>query len=131
MSRGRNYAAQRYAERLELDQKKLDAGLVSEKFPHVSSMVIRMTYRRDLPNPVLMVRTVNVFPSSYAYFHMKCTMKECTDGGFDLTKAITGLVKGNKRVGRGEITCSGGGDKLGSDHSSISYEIKINYHKRS
>jgi hypothetical protein len=93
-------------------------------------MVIRMTYRQDLANPILMVRTINVLPSSYAYFHMKCMKKDCRDGGFDLTPAITDLVKHHKRTGRGKIACSGEGDKLSSHHASISYEISINYHSR-
>lgn len=130
MTRGRNYSAQRYAEKLELDQKKADAGLVSELFPRVSGMVIRMTYRQDLANPILMIRTINVLPSSYAYFHMKCMAKDCKEGGFDLTPAITNLVKHRKRTGRGKMACAGEGDKLTSNHASISYEISINYHTR-
>jgi hypothetical protein len=130
MTRGRNYSAQRYAEKLELDQKKADAGLVSELFPRVSSMVIRMTYRQDFANPILMVRTINVLPSSYAYFHMKCMTKDCREGGFDLTQTITSLVRQHKRIGRGKIACGGEGDKLASNHASISYEISINYHNR-
>jgi hypothetical protein len=129
MPRGKNLSAQRHAERLELKQKKLDAGIISEKFPQVSGMVIHMRYYQSPANRVLMLRTVNVFPTSNAYFHMKCVKKDCTHGGFDLTPAIADLVKRRKRTGKGKISCRGG--TLAGGHTSISYEITISYHKRS
>jgi hypothetical protein len=76
----------------KMDQKKKDkiaAGLVSERFPEVSGMVINMTYYQKVANPVLMVRTLNVFPTDYAYFLMECALKDCVDGGFDLTPVIS------------------------------------------
>jgi hypothetical protein len=51
-------------------------------------MVIHMKYYRKTVNPVLKLRTGNIFPSSYAYFKMKCMSKSCTNGGFELTSVI-------------------------------------------
>lgn len=131
MTRPRNSAAQRYSEKLELKQKKLDAGTISERFPQVAGIVMYMTYYQNLPNPVLMSRTVNFFPSSPAYFHMKCAIKECEDGGFDLSRAVSSLVRRKKTVGRGKMFCGGHGDGLTNRHASIDYEIKIRYQKKS
>ena len=121
---------QNYVERMELNkQQKIISGLVSERFPEVSSIVIRMTYYHKAVNPVLMVRTVNVIPTSYAYFNMDCLMKDCVDGGFDLTSVITDMVKHHKKLEKGKLVCSGNGKDhaLASDHASITYEIKIQY----
>jgi len=124
-------AARKYAADQERNEKKIAAGLVSERFPKVAGMVIKMTYYQEMANPVLMVRTVNVFPSSHAYFHMQCAVKECDEGGFDLEPIIARMIRGNKRSVKGEMTCSGKGDKLDKNHASISYEIKVRYRNKS
>ena len=66
-------------------QRRLEAGLVSERFPDVSGMVIHMTYYHKGVNPVLMVRIINFFPSGYAYFNMDCLIKDCVRWRFDFT----------------------------------------------
>ena len=123
---------QNYIERTELTkQRKIAAGLLSERFPQVAEIVVHMTYYQKGANPVLMVRIVNFFPSRHAYFHMDCMIKGCTDGGFDLTRVITKMIKNRKRIGRGKLTCNGKGDALASDHASIDYEVSIKYKKAS
>ncbi len=119
---------QNYVERMELNkQLRLASGLVSERFPDVSGIVIHMTYFHKGVNPVLMVRTVNFFPSGYAYFNMDCMIRDCVDGGFDLTSVITNMLKHRKKLGKGKLVCKGKNDALASDHASIAYEIRIKY----
>jgi hypothetical protein len=119
---------QNYVERMELNkQLRLSSGLVSERFPDVSGIVIHMTYYHKGVNPVLMVRTVNFFPSGYAYFNMDCMIKDCVDGGFDLTSVVTDMIKHHKKLGKGKLVCKGKNDALASDHASIAYEIRIQY----
>jgi len=108
-------------------ENRIAAGLVSDRYPRVSGMVIHMTYYHRAPNPVLMVRTVNVYPSSYAYFNMECMIKGCDNGGFDLASVIADLIKNHKKSGKGKMACSGGKDTLGPGHAHISYEISIQY----
>lgn len=123
---------QNYVERMELNkQLRLASGLVSERFPEVSGIVTHMTYYHKGVNPILMVRTVNFFPSSYAYFNMDCMIKDCVDGGFDLTSVITDMVKNHKKLDKGKLVCNGKNDALAFDHASIDYEIRIQYNKQS
>ncbi|MEW6215509.1 MAG: hypothetical protein AB1478_09975 [Nitrospirota bacterium] len=123
---------QNYVERMEQNkQRRLAAGLVSDRFPEVSGIVIHMIYYQKALNPVLMVRTVNVFPTSYAYFNMECMIKECVNGGFDLTSVITDMIRNHKKSGNGKLVCSGKIDALASGHASIAYEIRIQYNKQS
>lgn len=131
MARKKTAAAQKYEEEQRRNEAKIAAGLVSERFPQVSGMVIKITYYQEATDPVLMVRTINVYPTSHAYFHMSCAVKECSGGGFDLTRTIAGLVKKRKKSAQGTMSCNGGGDKLVSLHASISYEIQINYKRAS
>ncbi len=123
---------QDYFAKKELNkQTRVDAGLVSDRFPGVSGIVIQMIYYRKLANPVHMIRTINFFPTSYAYFNMECMMKECVDGGFNLASVISSLVKKHKKLVKGKMVCRGECESLASHHASISYEINIQYSKQS
>lgn len=112
-------------------QKKLAAGLISERFPKVSSIVIHMTYHQKSTNNILMFRTINFAPASYAYFNLKCLTKKCEDGGFELTRVINNMIKKRKTTEKGNTVCSGKNDSLTSDHAKISFEISIKYNKKS
>ena len=121
---------QQYAARMELKkQNRFAAGLISERFPGVAGIVLHMTYYQNGNNSVLMVRTVNVFPTSSAYFKMDCMTKGCNNGGFDLTSEIDGMVKAGKKTKKGSLSCCGKVDDDVSDHSSVDYDIVITYGK--
>ena len=123
---------QDYIARMELVKKnRINAGLVSEHFPKVSSIIINMTYYQKVANPVLMERTINILPASYAYFNMECMIKDCVNGGFDLTPAISDLIKNRKKSGKGKLVCKGKTTPDSPEHASISYEISIQYIKKS
>jgi len=119
---------QSYMEKLELKKNKmLAAGLVSERYPGVSSIVFRMTYYQKTSDPVLMTRTVNFIPTDYACFHMDCMREECCNGGFELTPVVTGLIKNLKKTVKGKIVCNGKSESLPNGHASIAYEVSIQY----
>jgi hypothetical protein len=117
-------------QKMELKKQiNLAAGLVSERFPSVSGIVIQMTYYQNAANPVLMVRTFNVSPASYAYFKMDCMIKGCVGGGFDLTSVVTDMVKAHKKLKKGGIPCLGNFDLPADNHARIEYEITMQYNK--
>jgi hypothetical protein len=131
LSKGKMRKKKDYFDKKELDkQKKIDAGLVSDCYPTVFSIVVYMRYYKKLSDTVSMIRTVNFFPSNYAYFHMACIIKECMNGGFELTPVIKSLIKKRKKSGTGKMVCGGKNDGLSSGHTNISYEINIKYNKR-
>jgi hypothetical protein len=117
----------------KMEQKKqarVAAGLMSDRFPKVSGIVIHMTYFHKAENPVLMERTVNFFPTSNAYFNMECMIKGCEDGGFDLTRIVKKQIKDKKKVLKGKMVCKGKNGENSSEHSSIAYEINVKYNKK-
>ena len=121
---------QNYKEKLELKKNNmLAAGLVSERFPAVASIMFRMTYFQKTADPVLMTRTISFFPTNYACFHLECMREECTNGGFDLAPVVAGLVKHNKKSVSGKIVCNGKNEELLRGHASIAYEVSIQYNK--
>ncbi|MBI5409466.1 MAG: hypothetical protein HZA14_08880 [Nitrospirae bacterium] len=122
---------QDYIRKMEIrKQRKVEAGVVSDRFPEIRNMVIHMTYFHDAKNPVLMERTINVFPTSIAYFNMECMTKGCDNGGFDLTPVISRLVKHHKKSAKGNMICEGKIEEFSSDHAKVSYQINITYNKR-
>ncbi len=122
---------QNYLKKIDAkNQLRHKAGLISDRFPKVSGIVVNMTYFHKADNPILMERTVNFFPTSHAYFNMECMIKGCELGGFDLTRAITRQIKNHKKLSKGRMDCKGKNADRVSDHSSISYEINIKYGRR-
>jgi len=122
---------QDYMKKMELKKKrKLEAGIVSDHFPNVSNIIIHMTYFHEAENPVLMERTINVFPTSTADFVMECMVRGCDNGGFDLTPVITKLIKQHKKLAKGDMVCKGKTDTQSSGHANISYKISISYKKQ-
>lgn len=105
------------------------SGLIADRLPSVSSIVFRMTYYQRTAGPVLMERTVNFIPSDYACFHMDCLREECTNGGFDLTPVVRGLVKNRKKSVKGNIYCHGKNENLRYGHASVAYEIRVEYNR--
>jgi len=123
---------QSYREQLEVKKNiLLAAGLVSERFPGVAGIELRMTYYQKTADPVLMTRKVCFSPANYAFFHLDCMREECSDGGFDLAPMVASLVKNRKSSVKGNINCHGKTESLGHGHASIAYEIAIQYRKES
>ena len=113
--------------RIERIRLKTESGLVSEHFPGVSHLLVRMAYYRDKTTPLLMIRTVNFASSDNAYFNMACMGKKCLNGGFDLTREIDDLVKTHKDLGQGRMDCSGLDNDPASCPAMIDYVISISY----
>jgi argonaute-like protein implicated in RNA metabolism and viral defense len=122
---------QEHLKKMELKkQARLAAGVMSDRFPKVSGIVINMTYFHKAENPVLMERMVNFFPTSNAYFNMECMIKGCEEGGFDLTRIVKKQIKDNKKILKGKMVCKGKNGESSSEHSSISYEINVKYNRK-
>lgn len=117
------------AEIMQHKQNRSDAGLMSELFPNVSDMVVRMEYYGQGATPLIMTRTVNFSQSEHAYFHMGCMTNGCQNGGFDLTKIITGMIKARRQSEKGKLSCQGKGKDIDPGHISINYEISIKFKK--
>ena len=115
---------QKHAEQQERRQQKLDAGLMSARYPNVASIIIEMDYYKRGYSPLFMKRTVNFFPGSAAYFLMDCMGDSCTDGGFDFESIIYTMIRGHLKSGKGELSCSGNNSP---GHRRIDYKIAIQY----
>lgn len=112
--------------RMERIKQRADSGLMSKHFPKVASIVINMSYKqKGVAKPIL--RTLNFYPSSYAFFRVDCLSDDCIDGGFDLTKIISSMIKSSRQTVKGELGCESGSPS--AEHSAITYEVAIKYVK--
>ncbi len=109
---------------IERNQRKLDAGIVSRHYPEVARIEISLMYKqKGIAKPVH--RVVNFSPGSYAFFRLDCLSRDCVDGGFDLTQAISSMIRNHSELSEGELGCDDSGPR--PDHSDIAYEVAIQY----
>ena len=109
--------------RTERIQQTLAAGLLSEHYPEVSKIVITMVYTKGGATSLL--RTLNFYPGSHAFFKMNCLGEGCVDGGLDLTGVITRMIRNRKESSGGKISCEN--DDPAAVHAAMSYEVTIQY----
>jgi hypothetical protein len=124
--RGQNYAVKKGLK----DEQMKEAGLLSERFPNVSDVVIHMTYDRDSSSSFSLVRTLNFYPYSYAYFNIDCIIKNCELGKIDLTSLIRKMVKNKKKNEKGSEKFEVNGDAFISGDMNVSYTVNINYNNK-
>ena len=115
-----------YNTKVQLKEKRLSAGLVSDRFPRIHSMIIHIShYDKRMVEPLFMERTINVFPASYAYFDIACHTREC-EGSFNLLPVISGMVNDRRESAKGKLECPGN-STVPAGHACITYEISIEY----
>ncbi len=110
---------------MEKRKLKLESGLISEHFPDIASIFIKIKNSYGRKNPINIAREFKFIPESQAYFNVECLNKTCLDGGFDLAGVIDTMIKSHTGSGEGELFCKG--SELPPEHSHISYKITINY----
>ncbi len=104
-------------------QEEREAGSVAERFPGVERILVTMTYWERGIKPILRNRWFS--PSSSAFFKIGCLSKDCVDGGFDMSRIITDMVRSGSQAKTGELDCEGNEPTACPAH--IAYEIAIAY----
>lgn len=99
------------------------AGLVSGRFPDVASIVVTMNYCRG-PFPAVL-RTLNFYPGSQAFFKISCLGDGCDDGGLDLTNIMQRMVRTREKSAKGKLTCDNKDEAI--VHPTVDYEVAITY----
>jgi len=114
--------------RKERTRRKHDAGLISKRFPDVSSIVVDMKHHRLGMSAILLSRTLNFSSDSYADFHVGCLSRDCKDcsEGFDLEQVVTAMIRSHASSREGQLDCKGTGGPA-SNHVNISYQVTIRY----
>ncbi|MBI5739401.1 MAG: hypothetical protein HZA16_01660 [Nitrospirae bacterium] len=109
--------------KIERNQERVDSGFMSKHFPDVTSVVISIMYKQRGAKSLL--RILNFSSDSYAFFKVSCLSNDCVNGGFDLTRIITSMIRNHSEASKGELGCDDNGPRPG--HSNIVYEVAIQY----
>ncbi|HEY6000843.1 MAG TPA: hypothetical protein VI078_16270 [bacterium] len=120
--RSNAYAVRREAH-VERQREESAAGLMSDRFPGVSSIVVTMNYKGDRLSSL--VRTVNFFAGSPAYFRISCLGEGCERGALDLTWVIHRMIRGRERSAKGELGCENRDPAV--HHANVDYGVTITY----
>lgn len=109
--------------REERKRQVLAAGLISDRFPDVSSIVVTMNYKRERTSAVL--RSLHFYPGSHAFFRVSCLGEGCDDGGLDLTWVIQRMIRGQEKSAKGELRCENQDPAI--VHADVDYHVTITY----
>lgn len=107
----------------ERARQKLASGLMSDRFAEVSNIVVKMKYVKE--GNISLLRTLNFYPESHAFFRVSCLGEGCEDGGLDLTRVITTMIKKHKTSAKGELSCKN--KDPAAVHANIAYEVALKY----
>lgn len=107
----------------ERTRQKLASELMSDRFAEVSNIVVRMIYVKEGTTSLL--RTLNFYPESHAFFKVSCLGEGCDNGGLDMTRVITTAIKNHKTSAKGELRCRN--KDPAAVHANITYEVSLKY----
>lgn len=115
--------------KLEKMQERQGAGLISQRFPEVSGIVVDMEHKRKGISAIHLLRTLNFFSDSHAYFRVECLNRDCKDctDGFHLDQVVAAMIRNHTSSKEGELNCEGNG--ITSRHVNISYKVTIQYNE--
>jgi len=115
--------------KLERMQEMEDAGLISRRFPDVAGIVVAMEHSTNGISPIRLLRTLNFFTYSQAYFRVECLNRDCGDctDGFHLDRVVTAMIRNHESSEEGELNCDGNG--ITSRRVNISYKVTIRYNE--
>jgi len=102
---------------------------LSDEFPNLESMTIRMVYYQKGDNPVLMTRTLHVYPESDpAFMFIPCLIHDCEGGSFELAPIVYELLRKGEGSVSGQLSCVGSANRdIPPDHAGIEYAIEAVY----
>lgn len=107
------------------DRKRqtLAAGLMSDRFPAVSSIVVTMNYGKGTHSAVF--RTLNFYPGSSAFFRISCLSEGCDQGSLDLTHSLRSMIGRRETSAKGELSCDNKDAAI--VHPRVEYQVAITY----
>jgi hypothetical protein len=95
------------AERDRREQERVNAPRIAERFPKVGRFAIAMTFRdpanASQPSPMRHIFA----PSMQAHFEVRCPVRDCVNGGFELTPTIGAMLSRRTESRTAHASCSG------------------------
>lgn len=98
---------------------------LSEQFPQVEQLVIRMTFTDPSGRANHSPQMHSFSPAGRAFFEVPCPFSACIDGGFDLNPIIADILNHSGQETSGTLDCQGWQSRDRSDqHRCL---LKLHY----
>jgi hypothetical protein len=78
-----------------------------EQFSHVEQLTVELTFTDGSGMSHFSPQKHTFSPAATAYFHFACPAFGCTGGGFDLSRAVSGLIGRGATEASGKLDCQG------------------------
>ena len=88
-------------------QRYDNAELIKERYPQIEEITIKFTFRDHEGHSEPFKQEHPFVPNSKAFFEFDCPHRECIDGGFNLTHAISDMIGEGNSNHTGTLTCQG------------------------
>lgn len=92
-------------EREQRQRSYLATPLISKLFPGLASLAVGFRFTdpegKEKPQPYAQIFE----PDMHAYFEFQCPLRECSGGGFDLSKVVPRFSRKSRTAGT--LTCEG------------------------
>lgn len=93
--------------REERQRQYLAAHLMADQFPDLQELAVRIRFSdpegKQKPQPYAQIFATEM----RAFFNFQCPLKDCVDGGFDLTSAVQRGLSRKDAARSGTLTCAG------------------------
>ena len=93
------------------------------RYPEVSSIVIKMRYVKV--GATSLMRTLNFYPESPAFFRMTGLDEGREHGGLDLTRVIARMIKNHEKTAKGDLYCTN--RDPAAIHADIACTVSLKY----
>jgi hypothetical protein len=84
-----------------------DAPTIAERFPRAGRFAVELRFRDPSgaaqPSPIRQLYE----PSMRAHFELRCPLRQCEGGGFDLQSAVIAMLSNDRLPRSGVICCEG------------------------
>ncbi|MEW6166530.1 MAG: hypothetical protein AB1651_02350 [Pseudomonadota bacterium] len=80
---------------------------VAEQFPGVGEIAVELQFLLENGRPHSSAHRRIFLPDMQAYFDVQCPDRDCSDGGFDLGRAIQAAARAPGHSSAGNLRCRG------------------------
>jgi len=113
------------AERERREEARLNAPRISDRFPKAGRFAIAMSFRDPSgtaqPSPMR-----HIFgPSMQAYFEVRCPLRDCSGGGFELTPFVVAMLSRRGEARSGQSYCEGSRGHQGACGLELTYTLTM------
>ena len=121
----------RMTERMLEHQQLCSSPSIAEAYPEVVSVGIELEYFDSETGKLTNKITHTIPNSAKTYYKISCPCRECVGGGFDISSALSTMLRAKSPSHSGESTCHGWQDqeRISKNHcyTKIRYTLSAVY----